>query len=540
LRSFFTACLIALLTLSLSGVSMAADLSPDKDKKKNCEKLMFMPKHADFGNVEIGESNSLTLTVTNPSTNADAVDISKIGVVPSPPCTLNLLNTSCDSVGPLAPGSSCDVEVTFTPTKVGEAACIVTFFIEGCPDPKRPSQLAHIRAKGIKVKGPTPTATATPSATATATPTATATATATPTATETATPTATATPLDQPTTLDDSGNGAFPMTWKGNGVGSVVWEENFLGFEFSFFGGSVFSAPVSVFNNGHNIFGNGLTGNPATNTSYLLFTDQVLNTINFLPINSSGVAGTPVSLGTGTTGAIAFDPTTNWILVATQNGLSTPLLFMSSNGGSSFIPGPTGFPSGTVFLGRVAANNGAGAVSYSSGNTQSVSTFSLGHDVFDATIPMHTQTSGGSSLDALAMNANGEIASFGFQSPSGGPESLFVDLLPPGTTTPTETILGPVNFSVDAGGNLLSNGDVGSAFLNSSTGVLTLVDLPNGSSTPITFATDTSQVNFQAFASFSDSDVLFAAGEGPTTPPAKIVAQDLPLEQVMVRRFRSP
>ncbi len=546
----FTTFLIAWLTLSLGGIARAADLSPDKDKKNKCEKLMFVPDPLDFGDVEIGQSKTATLTVTNPSTNTSPIDISAIDVTPTS-FTINTMDTTC--AGPLAPGGSCSVVIVFTPTKVGKKKGKVKFIIDGCPD-----QTAGIEGTGTK-KTATPTATATATRTATPTATATATATATPTATATATTataTATATPTatpspglptscSPPTTLDDSGNAAFPQTWMGNDSGIVVWEENFTSIEDSVFtaaGGAAayrgkgnrilgiaggFSPPTTAYSgNGDSIFINGVTGNPLTGESWVLFNDEVTNTEYVLPITSSGVGSTPVSLGTANRGAIALDPESElgYVLACTQDGLNTPALFESTNGGSTFSPGPTGFPSGTLFLAGVAANNGTGAVSFSEGNTQYVVPFSEGATLLGTPIPMHTQTSGGSDLLALSINDVLQIGSFGFGIPSGGSPSLYVDLLAPGATAPTETTLVSGSMLINssdsfAGGNLLPNGDVGSAFLNSSTGALTLVELPAGSSSPGFIATNTSEVNFQGSASYGPYRALFAAGEGLTTPP---------------------
>src|SRR5579863_5707875 len=71
-RLFF---LIAFLTLSIGGGAVA------KDK---CEKLTFMPDPVDFGTVNVGASTTVTLTVTNPSTNVSAIDIAAVAGAAAP------------------------------------------------------------------------------------------------------------------------------------------------------------------------------------------------------------------------------------------------------------------------------------------------------------------------------------------------------------------------------------------------------------------------------------------------------------------------
>jgi Abnormal spindle-like microcephaly-assoc'd, ASPM-SPD-2-Hydin/NHL repeat len=169
----FIIFLIAFLILSLGGVARAADLGIDPGNKKKCEKLKFKPDVGKFGDVEIGDSKPLTVTVTNPSTNTEAIDISAIDVTPAS-FSIDTVNTTCG--GPLAPGASCDVVVKFTPTKVGEKTGTVKFIIDGCPD-----QTSTVTGTGIKKKAtPTATATATATATSSTSPTPTATATSTP------------------------------------------------------------------------------------------------------------------------------------------------------------------------------------------------------------------------------------------------------------------------------------------------------------------------------------------------------------------------
>ena len=204
----------------------ADDLSFDKKKKAKCEKLEFMPDPVDFGNVHIGTTATMTLTVTNPSTNTNPIDIVAVGG-PKPPYAIQ--SSTCS--GPLAPGASCDVVITFTPEKKGRHNSKVNFHIMGCP-----AETVKLTGIGVAVL-PTPTVTAThtptpvptqaPTATQTATQTPTPVPTEAPTATHTATPTASPTPAESASQViidDFNGNAinVFPFGASGTPTPSMT------------------------------------------------------------------------------------------------------------------------------------------------------------------------------------------------------------------------------------------------------------------------------------------------------------------------------
>jgi Abnormal spindle-like microcephaly-assoc'd, ASPM-SPD-2-Hydin len=96
------AFLIAFLTLSICGVAFA------KDKCK----LGFSPDPMPFDFVEVGQSKTLTVTVTNEGTNN--VDITAVGGVEPP---FSIASSTCTEV--LGPGATCQVMITFSPTVKG-------------------------------------------------------------------------------------------------------------------------------------------------------------------------------------------------------------------------------------------------------------------------------------------------------------------------------------------------------------------------------------------------------------------------------------
>jgi hypothetical protein len=125
MKRLFTTFLIAFLTLSIGGVASA---------KNKCEKLEFSPDPVNFGENEIGAIAKVTepLTVTNPSKNVSAVDIRSYNPSPSSPFTVDTESSAC--LGSLAPGGSCTVTVTFTPTKKGKKKGKVHFYITDYPE----------------------------------------------------------------------------------------------------------------------------------------------------------------------------------------------------------------------------------------------------------------------------------------------------------------------------------------------------------------------------------------------------------------------
>ena len=178
------AILICAVSSAVGSVARAQELSSPDAKKP---KVSVSPEKINFGKVAGGTTTtSPQVTFTNKSSsNLDAPTVSVTGAgygVGTNECA-----STPSSVLILSPNGTCQVTVTFTPTKVGKANGTLLFTDEGAKSPQK------VKLKAIGLRGPTPTATPTMTATPTATATQTATATATKTATATATQTATAT-----------------------------------------------------------------------------------------------------------------------------------------------------------------------------------------------------------------------------------------------------------------------------------------------------------------------------------------------------------
>jgi hypothetical protein len=517
------------------GILLAfAALTPQAEAKEKCEKLVTTPDPVNFGDVAVGGSTSVTVTVTNPTANP-AVDVVATIVEPMPP-----FSAGSNNCATLQPGGTCQVVVNFTPTKKGKAHGKLEVTYTGCPDAN------HGKSSKDKLEGTgVIEATATPTATPTRTPTSTATATSTPTqtvtATATRTPTATATaatatptftptgtpiPLhrlstcDAPTELDSTGSTSFPeaVAMSGDPAGSALWlnlnTPNTI--MFSFFNGSSWSTAAPVFKNGDTFSLFSAAGNPNTNESFLLFTDNTNATLDVLSVASNGTAGTPVSLGTFTGGVIAVDPITGTIYVGAQSGLAQPQAFVSTNGGMTFNPGPT-LPTlpPASFLNGIAANSGTLAVGYSSGGSDEA-IFSSGGGAFGSPITMFTESNGSSAVDGFALNSAGTLAVGVLDTPSGGTTALIQSTLPSGSTSPAVTSLvsNGVSQFPRLGGGEQSNGDT--AFGFDDLGTLTIAQFGNDSLTPSTLTTSGMTMT-QASLSVVDGLALIAF-QAPAAP----------------------
>jgi sugar lactone lactonase YvrE len=94
------------LTFNLSSGTLTVALTGTGTPKGTSEDLTVLPASLDFGQQVLGDSTTLTVTVTN--TNGVVVGISGIQVGPS------VFTQSNDCGTTLAPGASCTVSVTFT------------------------------------------------------------------------------------------------------------------------------------------------------------------------------------------------------------------------------------------------------------------------------------------------------------------------------------------------------------------------------------------------------------------------------------------
>jgi Bacterial Ig domain len=175
--------------------------------------MLYEPHALFFGKVEVGGSQSLSITLTN--NNAVALDISKIAIVPSG----NGFAASRNCISNL-PGNNgiCQISVAFSPRrpsspKGSRIHATLVLADDAAGSPQRvplsgvafrtamptPTQTPDAAPSETPTQSATPTSTQTPTAIATPTPTATGTATATATATATSTPTATPTATPTPT-----------------------------------------------------------------------------------------------------------------------------------------------------------------------------------------------------------------------------------------------------------------------------------------------------------------------------------------------------
>jgi sugar lactone lactonase YvrE len=169
--------------------------------RHGCPTLEYKPDPVDFGKVPVGGEKSITITVTNTSTE-DSGDLGSEGV--KPPFSFGDVDT-CNG-HELFPLQGCNVELTCTPGAVKKYKEESELEIKGC----KPLKI-KLECQGVKAV-PTPTATATATATATSTATATATATATRTATATATATSTSSNSATPTATATAGPALFFTT----------------------------------------------------------------------------------------------------------------------------------------------------------------------------------------------------------------------------------------------------------------------------------------------------------------------------------------
>jgi hypothetical protein len=193
------AILICAVSVAAGSVAHAQELSSPDAKRP---KVSVSPKKINFGKVAGGTTTtSPQVTFTNKSSsdlNAPTASVTGPGYA--------IDTDGCTGAAPLSPSGTCQVTVTFSPTKVGKANGTLSFTDGGAKSPQK------VKLSAIGLKGPTATPTAT--ATRTATPTATATATATQTATPTAsaTPTATATATATQTATATASATATPAT----------------------------------------------------------------------------------------------------------------------------------------------------------------------------------------------------------------------------------------------------------------------------------------------------------------------------------------
>jgi len=204
---------VAILICAVSGaagsVARAQELSSPDAKRP---KVSVSPKKINFGKVPEGTATtSAPVTFTNKSQsnlNAPSVSVTGAGYgIATNGCTGPAVGRGIFLIL-IGAGGTCQVTVTFSPTKVGKANGTLSFTDGGAKSPQK------VKLSAIGLKGPTPTATPTATATRTATPTATATATATQTATPTAsaTPTATATATATQTATATASATATPAT----------------------------------------------------------------------------------------------------------------------------------------------------------------------------------------------------------------------------------------------------------------------------------------------------------------------------------------
>ena len=182
---FYAVVAIALLGLIQATPALA---------KKGCPKLKFEPDPADFGKVPVGQSKSVTVTVTN-SSATESADVRGISANPAV-FGVDTVNTTC-MPGEFKPGATCKLVLTCTPAKEKKYKGSAGFAIDGCP-----AEEVKLKCDGVapvETPTPTPTKTPTPTLTPTATPSSSTTSTATATRTATATPTPTKTATSTPT-----------------------------------------------------------------------------------------------------------------------------------------------------------------------------------------------------------------------------------------------------------------------------------------------------------------------------------------------------
>ncbi len=531
-----------------------------------CNDLVITPKPVNFGKVEVLTTATQSVQLTNPAGNP-TMTVSKVFTFAPFSVAKNCLNQS------LAPGASCETTVSFEPGRKGEFQETLHVASEGCAH-------VHVALDVLKGEGvrtsvtPTPTststatttatATSTPTASATSTPTATATATRTATATKTATSTATstrpatgtstptatssptatstatatATVTQSPTAtatqtpamggcgtateIDDTGNAAFPYAVAGDGVGAMLWLNNFDTIFLSYFNGMEWSPATQVYSSSHDLFLAAAAGNPNTNQYYPLFTDDMTGTLNVLEVNSNGTTGSPVSLGSFNTGVITLDPTIDKVYVGAQSGVAPPALFVSTDNGATFTAGPMlpTLPTASILNG-IAANSGVLAVLYSAGGTENAIFLPSGATAFGSPIPLFSDTNGSFSINGVAMNAAGTLVAGVLNTPSGGVTSALQSLLLAGTTSPTVTTLVSnwISQFPQPGGGIDSNNNTAFGYDDSDNGyALVLGGLKFGSTAPSTLMTPVSS-QFQLTFSFGRNAFGLGGGiEGGTTP----------------------
>ena len=224
--------IVALLVAAMALVGYCAAIAAgtpavvESASKDSVVKLRIKPDTHDFGKVVVSlDSTPLTVTVTNESKSMSAAGVSTsisidftsiVAVAP-----FSILSDGC-SGSPLAAGSSCEVEVVFTPTTTGKVK--IKKGLVFADSAKKSPQSVELEGKGIP--GPTPSATATPpgitpTPTISATPTITGTP-ATPTCTIRATSTviSTITPSATPSPAPQAGDVLFAGGDTGGTLGS--------------------------------------------------------------------------------------------------------------------------------------------------------------------------------------------------------------------------------------------------------------------------------------------------------------------------------
>lgn len=109
-----------------------------------------------FGTVQVGESGTVTLTLTNNGTEAVGFD----GVPVSLPPGVTRTGGSCDLDAALLVGESCTLVLTWTPTAEGPYTGTVSLTVD--EDPFPPYQVsAEVTGNAVAAPGPSPSPTAT-------------------------------------------------------------------------------------------------------------------------------------------------------------------------------------------------------------------------------------------------------------------------------------------------------------------------------------------------------------------------------------------
>ncbi|MFF3495425.1 choice-of-anchor D domain-containing protein [Streptomyces sp. NPDC002795] len=122
----------------------------------------------DFGTVEVGESGTTTLTLTNNGTAVDGFD----GIPLTLPPGVTRTGGTCDLDAALLPGESCTIELTWTPTTEGHFAGTVSLTADedGVTYPVSSQVSGDTPADPTPSPSPSDTATASPSPSGSSTP----------------------------------------------------------------------------------------------------------------------------------------------------------------------------------------------------------------------------------------------------------------------------------------------------------------------------------------------------------------------------------